>query len=120
MLLTASSFAARDINLEGQYSCKGTEVGSGSAFTCDMSIKRTGETYALSSTCNDGTSYSGVGLYDKTTQLFSNGFVNPKNADETGVAVAHVKADGSMTATWTYINKTEVGHSSCSRQQKQS
>jgi hypothetical protein len=39
--------------------------------------------------------------------------VNPQKSEETGVAVADVKKNYALVSTWTYLNKTNVGHSTC-------
>ena len=104
---------AYQISLEGKDDCKGTEIGSKTSFRCEMVINKTGETYGSSATCDDGNSYKGTGIYDNNTHILSSGFINPKKAKETGVAVTYIKDDGSMTTDWTYLNNTTIGHTAC-------
>ena len=101
------------VNLDGDYNCNGTEVGSNEKYTCNMKVKKTGETYSATSTCNDGSSYIGTGIYNKTNHNFSLVFINPKKSEETGIAIAEIRKDYSMSSTWTYLNKTSVGHCAC-------
>ena len=85
-------------------------------FKCEMTIKKTGETYASSATCDDGNSLVGNGIYNEKTHTIASVFTTREKAEETGVSVTYVKEDGSMTLDWTYLNSTTIGHSVCSRQ----
>ena len=117
LILSSSSYASvYPINLEGSYECMGNEVGTNEAFKCQMTIKRTGETYASKASCSDGNSYSGTGIYDKNLYRLSTGFINPKKSEETGVSVTEIKKDGSLITAWTYLNKTSIGHTKCLKQ----
>ena len=114
--ISLSCFASMHSNrIEGKYACAGHEVGTHDVFKCEMTIKPTGETYASTANCSDGNAYTGTGIYDKNSHQLSTVFINPKKSDETGVSVAHVKADGSIVAEWTYINKTSIAHSKCTK-----
>ncbi|MDP1604878.1 MAG: hypothetical protein Q8M03_16630 [Legionella sp.] len=102
-------------SLEGKYECAGHEVGTKSAFTCEMLIKRTGETYASEAKCSDSNSYRGTGIYSTATHHLSTVFINPQKSEETGVSVALVKKDGSLDTVWTYLNNTSIAKSICSK-----
>ncbi|CDZ76791.1 hypothetical protein BN59_01067 [Legionella massiliensis] len=110
-LSTSTCFAA--VSLEGKYNCHGTEIVSNTSFGCEMLIKKTGETYASTASCDDGNAYQGNAVYDEKKQILATGFINPKKAEETGVAISYVKEDGSLQTDWTYINETTIGHSLC-------
>lgn len=117
LLAFSSSYAAEyPINIEGAYECMGNEVGTNEAFKCQMTIQRTGETYASKANCSDGNSYRGTGIYDKNLHRLSTGFINPKKSEETGVSVTEVKKDGSLLAAWTYLDNTLIGHTKCFKQ----
>ena len=117
LILSSNSYASGyPINLEGSYECMGNEVGTNEAFKCQMTIKRTGETYASNASCSDGNSYSGTGIYDKNLYRLSTGFINPKKSEETGVSVTEIKKDGSLITAWTYLNKASIGHTKCHKQ----
>ncbi|MCP0914863.1 MULTISPECIES: hypothetical protein [Legionella] len=113
LLLTSAVFAYTDYKLGGQYDCEGNEIGTGNVFKCTLTIKKTGETYASMAICDNGNAYTGTGIYDANTHFLSSGFINPKKLDETGIAMSHVKRDGSMESTWTYINKTTIARTRC-------
>lgn len=98
--------------LEGNYQCKGVEIGTNEPFTCALNLKKTGETYALKSTCNDGSIYTGTGIFDNHHN-FSVAFINPKKSEETGLIVAKVGQDNSLESTWTYLNQTTIARASC-------
>lgn len=117
ILLTSNCFASgHQIALDGKYDCKGNEIGTNSVFKCVMTIKKTGETYASSATCDDGNFYRGNGIYNENTHAISSVFINPKKAEETGVTLTYVKEDGSMNIDWTYLDNTTLGHSTCNKQ----
>ena len=119
LLLSSSCFATgTPLNLEGKYLCYGNEVETREAFKCEMILKKTGETYSNIANCNDGNSYTGTAIYEQTVHRLSTAFINPKKAEETGIAVADFKEDGSTFIVWTYLNKTTTGHSKCIRQEK--
>lgn len=108
----ASAYPA---NLEGIYDCNSIEVGTNENFKGVMTLKRTGQTYSIKSTFNDGSSYIGTGIYNQLKHSFSLVFVNPSKSEETGIAVADVKRNYAMTSTWTYLNKEIVAHSTCTK-----
>lgn len=103
------------VNISGNYDCKSIELGTHESSTCDMTIQKSGETYFIKSIFKDGTTYTGTGIYEPTKHTFSFAFINPKNAAETGVVVADVKKDYSMTSKWTYLDKTSVGYGSATK-----
>lgn len=115
LLISLNSFAA--VTISGNYVCKGHEVGTKEAFTCQMTIKKTGETYSSSATCSDGNAYRGTGIYDKSTQQLSTSFINPKKLEETGISIATIKSHGRLTAAWTYLDKTSIAYSTCHKNQ---
>jgi hypothetical protein len=118
VFLCSASFAfAADtaINLEGAYNCTGTDIDTDKDFKCDMTIKKTDLTYSVTTSCNDGTAYIATGIYDAKKQVFAIVSINPKKAEETGVALADVLDSGAMTANWTYLNKTTLGHTNCKK-----
>ena len=112
MLVSVNSFA----DLAGLYHCTGKEVGTGTPFTCQMMINKTGETYASTATCDDDTAYSGTGIYDEKTHHLALVFINTKKAAETGVSLSHVKPDGTIVSLWTYLNRTTTGSTDCKKQ----
>ena len=117
LFLTLNAYAVEAINhLSGNYECKGHEVDTHDAFTCQMTIKQTKETYASIASCSDGTSYRGTGIYDKTTNQLSTAFINLKNPKEIGISVALLKADGSVDNRWTYFDKTTIAFTTCQKE----
>ena len=113
LLLSLNTFAAGSGSLSGTYECKGSEVGTHEAFTCQMTIKKTGETYASTATCSDGNSYRGTGIYDKHLHQLSTGFINPKKSEETGVSISTIKSSKELISVWTYIDKTSIARTTC-------
>jgi hypothetical protein len=113
LLLMLNPFAAGAETLLGTYECKGNEVGTHAAYTCQMTIKKTGETYASTASCSDGNAYRGTGIYNKKAHQLSTGFINPKKSEETGICVSIIKAHGELASTWTYLDKTSVAHTIC-------
>lgn len=101
--------------LEGSYSCKGVEIDGKTPFTCDETIKQTGSTYRFTASCNDGTSYSGTGIYQPNSQSFSVAFKNDKNASEIGVALKTIDAQGNLIGQWTNLDKTDLGQTTCTK-----
>ena len=121
LLVSSAAFSSQATNnLEGNYECVGSEVNTHETFTCQMTIKKTGFTYASTANCTDGNSYRGTGIYDKNSHRLSTGFINPKKAEETGVSVTRVKTNGSLITEWTYLDKTAVGHTKCIKKQDKS
>lgn len=118
LILPLNTFAAGIQSLEGTYNCKGHEIGTNEAFSCQMIIKKTGNTYASTATCSDGNSYRGTGIYDKTSHQLSTGFINPKKSEETGVSVSIIKADGKLRGSWTYLDQTSIAYTTCNKQLK--
>jgi|GEM_PF-6472558 len=117
LLISSVAFASKSAsNIEGAYECMGNEVGTNEAFNCQMTIKKTGDTYASTANCSDGNSYRGTGIYDKSIHRLSTGFINPKKSEETGVSVTVIKADGSLTSEWTYLDKEIIGRTKCLKQ----
>lgn len=116
LLLSLNAFALGGTNLTGTYECKGRELATNEGFTCQMTIRQTGETYASSASCSDGNSYRGTGIYDKKLHRLSTGFINPKKSEETGVCVSIIKANGDLESGWTYLDKQSIAHTTCHKQ----
>jgi hypothetical protein len=115
-LLSTSSYAHMrhdPISIDGNYICTGSEIDQKTRFKCELSFKKTEQTYASRVVCNDGTTYISTGIYDPIKHSISLVSVNPKNSKEIGVAVVDVKKDGSLVSVWTYLHKTTVGHTHC-------
>lgn len=108
-------FASTFVDIEGKYDCAGTEIDQ-VGFTCEMQVKKTGETYAFKVDCNDGSNYISTGIYQPDKQQLSIVSINPKNKTETGVAAVEIKPDGSMESVFTYLHKTTLGHTHCHKQ----
>ncbi|ASQ44667.1 hypothetical protein [Legionella clemsonensis] len=102
-------------NITGLYKCKGAEIDTGAVFSCRMNIKKTKHTYDVVTKCNDGAFYLGTGIYDLTKHHLSLVFINPKNKEETGVAIADINKNGSMNSVWTHLNKTTLGQMNCTK-----
>jgi hypothetical protein len=66
--------------------------------------------------CDEGTNYTGTGILDSKSQSLSMAFINPKNAQETGVSFSHINPDGSLYSIWTYLNNPAIAHSSCTKE----
>ncbi|KTD37464.1 hypothetical protein Lnau_0654 [Legionella nautarum] len=112
--ISGQALSAAPINLEGNYECVGRDKQHpDTVFKGEMTIKKTGETYSINSSFNDGGSYIGTGIYDKTKKTVSLVFTNPKDAKETGILVMDIKANGSMSNHWTYLNMKTIGQSTC-------
>ena len=117
LLVSSTVFASKSLsNFEGAYECMGNEVGTNEAFKCQMTIKKTGETYASTAVCSDGNSYHGTGIYDEKSHQLSTGFVNPKKSEETGISVSRIKSNGNLESAWTYLDKTSIAHTICHKQ----
>lgn len=110
---TASHASTFPTNLEGQYFCNCTEVGTNKTYKAIMSVKKTDQTYTINSKFDDGSFYIGTGIYNQEKHIFSIVFLNPKKSEETGIGVADVKNNYTMTSTWTYLNKTTLAHGTC-------
>lgn len=106
----------KSINIEGDYNCTGTEHDTKAKFTCDESIKKTGETYAFTAKCNDGTSFTGTGIYDLKQHQLSIAFRNNRNMEEIGISVKSMRQDGQMIGKWTNLDKSTIGHTTCIKQ----
>ncbi|CEK12136.1 hypothetical protein [Legionella hackeliae] len=116
LLISSGCFAdGYPNNITGLYKCKGSEIDTGLVFFCKMNIKKTQATYDVITKCNDGTFYLGTGIYDVVKHNLSLIFMNPKNKEETGVAMVDIKEDGTMTSVWTHLNKTTLGHMNCGK-----
>jgi len=113
--LSVTTAAIAETSIEGLYDCKGSEIGTKEAFTCQMTIKKTGETYASTATCSDGNSYRGTGILDAKNHQLSTVFVNPKKAEETGVCLSVFKGDKRLVSNWTYLDKTTLGTTACQK-----
>ncbi|ARG98341.1 hypothetical protein [Legionella micdadei] len=101
-------------NLEGDYECTGTdEEHPNMVFKGEMVIKKTGQTYSVNSSFSDNASYIGTGIYDKKKRTIALVFVNSQNTKETGISVMNIQENGAMTTDWTYLNRTTIGHSTC-------
>ncbi len=116
LLISSGAFASKNSSIEGTYECVGNEVGTQAEFKCQMMIKKTGETYALTANCSDNTSYLGTGIYNKYEHILSTGFINPNNSEETGVSVTKVRKDRNLLSVWTYLGKTTTARTKCFRQ----
>jgi hypothetical protein len=116
---TAAIAAHYPANLEGKYDCTGTETDNKSHFKGVVTIKKTGQTYTMSSTFDDGTSYTGIGLYDQAKHVFSNAAIDPKKPDELAISISDVNQDKSLKSTFTYANSTAIGYSNCIKQKDQ-
>jgi hypothetical protein len=116
ILACASAFvyANNAQTIEGQYACKGIEVDGKTPFTCDETIKKTGNTFGFTASCSDGTSYSGTGIYQHNTLALA--FKNDKNASEVGVSIKSRDNKGNFTGQWTNLDKTEIGKTTCTKQ----
>lgn len=115
LIATGSSFATQTVSLDGNYHCKGHEVDTKTAFTCEMTVKKAGETYSSIATCDDGTAYHGTSIYDEKAHLLSTAFINIKNPAEVGVSISYLKEDGSMSSNWSYVDKTTIAQTFCSK-----
>ncbi|WP_131762225.1 hypothetical protein [Legionella jamestowniensis] len=116
LLMSSNCFAdGYPRHITGLYKCKGSEIDTKTVFSCRMNIKKTKYTYDIFTKCNDGTFYVGTGIYDRAKHNLSLVFMNPKNKEETGVAIADVKKNGSMDSRWTHLNKTTLGYMSCAK-----
>ena len=112
--LSALPVISGPIILEGRYDCTGTEIDTETVFQCDETITKTGETYAFTAACNDGTSYVGTGIYQPANRDLSIVFRNVDKIEEIGVSVKHVSVKtGELLGKWTNLNKTAVGHTWC-------
>ncbi|CEK11584.1 hypothetical protein [Legionella hackeliae] len=104
ILACASTFVfANHAAIEGNYACKGVQMDGKTPFTCNETIKKTGNTYALTATCSDGTSYSGTGIYQSQNHSLSLAFKNDKQADEIGVSVKKIDKKGNLIGQWTNL-----------------
>ena len=112
-VFSANSLAAAPQDLQGVYDCTSIEVGTHVVYKGTTTLTKTNQTYAVSAEFDDGSTYSGVAIFDVKKHVLSTAFVNPKDAKETGVAIAHVQAHHVLQTTWAYINQAETGTSTC-------
>ena len=101
------------VNLEGTYHCDSTETDIHKHYKGQMSLKRTGETYSVKMSFDDGSAYTGTGIYDQEQHVFSLVFVNPHKAEEIGVALSQIRQDGAHLSDWTYLNKKSLSKAIC-------
>ena len=99
LMLSGAAFAA---DPAGHYSVKGTSPGGGGAYSGDVTVKKTGETYSVVWTI-DGTKYIGTGVGNEEFLT-----VSYKSGDATGVALYGHKTDG-WSGVWTYAGGTQLG-----------
>ena len=71
----ASSYPTK---LEGIYDCKAKEVDTDEVTNGVSILKKTGDTYDLTSKFTDGSTYYGVGIYDSKAHLLAISSINPK------------------------------------------
>lgn len=113
---TVAGFAyAASTQFEGEYTCKGKEVGTNEIFNCKGTIEKTNETYRIKGLCDEKDHYLGTGIYDASNNSLAIAFINPNNANETGIEIMRIDQKGLMTATWTYLNKTIIAKASCEK-----
>ncbi len=103
-------------DISGNYDCHGTEYDTRAAFHCTMRLTKTNMTYAADVRCTDGSIYSGTAIYNSSTHSFASLAVNPKEAKETGVALADVSKNNEINSVWTYLNQSTLGHTHCVKQ----
>lgn len=114
LFVSSGYFAFASANtIVGDYTCNSTDVDKGNAFKCDFNIAKTGQTYGTKARCDDGTAYIGTGIYEEEKHLFALVFTNPQKPEETGINIADIHNNGSMTLVWAYLNKTTFGHIRC-------
>lgn len=112
LLLSLNAHAS----IEGTFNCTGTDKARpGIIFTGTMLIEKTGQTYSVKSSYSDNVSSIGTGIYNKAKNQFVYVFSNPKNTQETGVAIMDVDKNFALTADWAYLNTKIIGHSSCTK-----
>ena len=102
--------------IEGKYACHGTEPGSQKTFTCEKTMKKTGDTYASTTVCDDGSANKGTGIYDKTTHRLALAFIDTKKPNESGVAIEEIMSNGSIAITYAYLNTNTKGYATCKKQ----
>lgn len=112
-MISCASLCANTSNLAGVYDCTCVEVGTKEISKGVMTVKKTGQTYSTACVFDDGSHYSGTGIYLPEKKIFAISFFNPKKAAETGLVIANVKNDLSMSSQWTYLGKTTLGQGSC-------
>ena len=105
-------------NLEGNYNCNGVEADNpNDHYKGVVVVKKSGQTYTTNSTFDDGSTYIGTGIYDANKHVLSIVAINPKKSDEIAVSMSNVHEDYSMESKWTYLHKTTIGSSFCTKQQ---
>lgn len=102
------------INLDGTYDCHST-IDKNKKDHGIVTLKKTGQTYSIESHFDSGTSYKGTGIYNRTNHSFAVVFANVQDPDKVSLGISNVKDDYTMTSSWTFINTTIVGHSTCTK-----
>ena len=110
-----AGFISHPANLSGTYDCNSTGIDSSEKYHGTMKIKKTDQTYSIESYFDDGSSYMGTGIYDQVKHSFAVVFANTQNPTVVSLGIADVKKNYSMITSWTFINKTSVGSSTCTK-----
>ena len=100
MLFAASAALANPV---GRYTVSGTNPGSGSSYSGQVAVTKTGDTYRIVWNVG-GQSYTGTGIGSDDFLA-----VSYRSGNETGLALYGRRPDGSWHGIWTYAGGNQVG-----------
>jgi hypothetical protein len=101
-------------NLDGIYDCHST-IDKNKKDHGTVILKKSGQTYSIKSHFDDGSDYIGTGIYNRTKHSFAVVFANTKNPEKVSLGISNVKANFTMTSSWTFINSRNIYNSICTK-----
>ena len=87
----------------GRYTIRGTNPGSGSTYSGEVAVTKTGDTYRVVWNVG-GQTYTGTGIGSDNFLA-----VSYRSGNETGLALYGRKSDGSWQGVWTYAGGNQIG-----------
>lgn len=87
----------------GRYTVRGTNPGSGSGYSGQVAVSKTGDTYRIVWNVG-GQTYTGTGIGSDDFLA-----VSYRSGNETGLALYNRKPDGVWQGIWTYAGGNRIG-----------
>jgi hypothetical protein len=87
----------------GRYTIRGTNPGSGSTYSGEVAVTKTGDTYRVVWNVG-GQTYTGTGIGSDNFLA-----VSYRSGNETGLALYGRKSDGTWQGVWTYAGGNQIG-----------
>lgn len=116
LLLMFATIANAAPNIVGNYYCKGYDPYSDIKYGGPVAIKKTGHTYAVTWNLGENQFYTGTGMLNENTNIFSVLFYNDQSVKNAGLSVYQVMSDGSLRGTWVMNGEDKIGTENCVRQ----